>query len=250
MDNSKSKLVNFCQINNIKMPEYKHQSIMSSVSPIWLASVSIIYRGEKISAMCETYEKSKVEAEKKAADLLLQKIEKINDTYDAYDIQNHIKIIDDNTDIKIKSQILSTKSRLLYKKIYMIDLENKPQFNLNIDENVLYIGFICTTHHAVPKYNTWHICNSENIMKELFISNNPKLLFTISSGVTDAVDHLMTVLIIPIINFIREINVDEETTVIIISCDKAGYCTKDCMDQVLKWNNITNIKVERDILIK
>lgn len=88
----------------------------------------------------------------------------------------------------------------------------------------------------MPKYSKWHKCKSDNILKELQDSQNNRLLYLIEGGVSDLVDHFMTLLIYPVINYIKQIEI--LPTIIIVSGDHAAWCTKTCLEKVLKWHNI------------
>nr|AEX63025.1 hypothetical protein mv_R823 [Moumouvirus Monve] len=107
---------------------------------------------------------------------------------------------------------------------------------LKTDPNCIYVGFLNTIHHSVPKYNKWYRCKSDNISKELQDGQNNKLLFLIEGGVSDLVDHFMTLLIYPVINYIKQLEI--APTIIIVSGDHAAWCTKTCLEKVLKWHEI------------
>ena len=126
--------------------------------------------------------------------------------------------------------------------IYLIDLENKPAFKLNTNPNRIYIGFISSIHHAIPKYNRWHKAKSDNISYEVTKSNNLKLLYTIDSSTTDVVDHFLTVFCYPVINFVQQHNL--KGSIRIISGDHAAYCTRDCLIKIMKWKGIEGIKIK------
>lgn len=146
--------------------------------------------------------------------------------------------------------------------IYLIDLENKPAFNLEANPNRLYIGFLSSIHHAIPKYNRWHKGKSDNILHEITKSNNLKLLYTIDSSTTDVVDHFITVFCYPVINFIQQHNLKvtpcginsgsgttevssrPKITIRIISGDHAAYCTRDCLIKIIKWRGIDGVKIK------
>jgi len=125
-------------------------------------------------------------------------------------------------------------------KIYLIDLENKPCFGKQYNKNSIYIGFINSIHHSVHKYEAWHLCQSDNINNELGSRNN-KLLYLIEGGTADLVDHFITVMIYPLINHIKRLCT--KPIINIVSGDHASWCTRNCLEKALKWNNLDDIKV-------
>ena len=140
-------------------------------------------------------------------------------------------------------------SENIYKieNIYIIDLENKPQFKLDGSRynNCLFIGFINSTHNSLQRYTSWHICASDDIHRE-FTTNNC-LLYLIEGGNPDLADHFMTMFIYPLINYLD--NLKTTPTINIISGDHAGWCTRICLEQALKWKNKNNIKIHNSIFI-
>jgi hypothetical protein len=128
-----------------------------------------------------------------------------------------------------------------FENIYLVDLENKPLFKISMKNNCLYIGFINSIHHSLVKYKHWHKCKSDDISKEIFISKNNKIMYLIEGGTVDLVDHFMTALLYPLINFIQEQKND--ILVHIISGDHAGWCTRACFEKIIKWKKITNIEI-------
>lgn len=72
---------------------------------------------------------------------------------------------------------------LMITDIYLIDLENKPAFKFEPNnENEIYIGFINSIHNSLPQYYSWQKCVMDEFALE---SGNNKLLYTIDGGVTD-----------------------------------------------------------------
>ena len=126
-------------------------------------------------------------------------------------------------------------------EIYLLDLENKPVFKRKLKNNVLYIGFLNSIHHSIEKYNKWYKCRSDNIYKELLESKNNKLLYLIDGGTTDLVDHFMSTMIYPLVDFINSHEILPK--IIIVSGDHAGWCTRTCLEKILKWRKITNIDI-------
>ena len=130
-----------------------------------------------------------------------------------------------------------------FANIYLIDLENKPCFkDLNKFKNdSVYIGFLNSIHHSVDKYNMWHKCRTDDIAQEVIDSNNNKLLYLVEGGTADLVDHFMTAMLYPIVECINNYNL--MCNVHIISGDHAGWCTRACLEKILKWKKITSIEI-------
>lgn len=140
-----------------------------------------------------------------------------------------------------------------FTKIYVIDLENKPQLNLIPRQDSIYLGFINSLHHSVGKYSDWYNCTNDNIAEQISISGGNKLLYCIDGGISDLSDHFMTAFIYPIINYISSHITNkfesERINIRIISGDHAGYCTRYCLEKIIKWNKLSNIDVSNSIIV-
>ncbi|XWV26609.1 double-stranded RNA binding motif-containing protein [Tupanvirus soda lake] len=174
---------------------------------------------------------------------------------DTEDDTNNVLVVsdsdDENKDDKPYSinQIYLTDSdneQVNFKSIYLIDLENKPSFRCKFKNNCLYIGFINSIHHSLVKYNGWHKCRSDNLLHEITLSENNKLIYLIDGGTVDLVDHFMTAFVYPVVEYIKEI--DGTPSVHIISGDHAGWCTRACLEKILKWRKM-NIDVNNSAVI-
>ena len=120
-------------------------------------------------------------------------------------------------------------------------MENKPFFKEILNPTAIYIGFLNSIHSTSDKYDSWHKCNSDNIMDELINSKNYKILCLIEGAVSDLVDHFMTTFIYPIIYFIK---LQKRIKFInIISGDHAGWCTRTCFEKIFKWQDIKDIQI-------
>lgn len=128
--------------------------------------------------------------------------------------------------------------------IYMIDLENKPFNNEVAKSNMLFIGFISSTHHSIIKYQKkWLSPQTDDIYEEVKTNKNNMLIYDIGGGVADLADHYMTMFIYKIVDLIRKLN--RKISVYIISGDHAAYCTRICLEKALKWsNNLACMKSE------
>ncbi|XWV25347.1 hypothetical protein QJ856_gp0422 [Tupanvirus deep ocean] len=179
---------------------------------------------------------------------------------DEDDNTNNIIIVsdtDDDFDSPKKSDDKPSKFEQIYlsdeengtsnfKSIYLIDLENKPSFRCKFKNNCLYIGFINSIHHSLIKYNEWHKCRSDNLLHEINLSENNKLIYLIDGGTTDLVDHFMSAFVYPLVDYLKEI--EKTPSVHIISGDHAGWCTRACLEKVLKWRKM-NIDVSNSVVI-
>lgn len=132
-----------------------------------------------------------------------------------------------------------------FNKIYLIDLENKPQLSAQFEDDSLYIGFIGSLHHSVSKYANWHTCNSDNIEHEVLHSNNNKLLYLIDGGTKNLVDHFITSFIYPLIYYTSSKHI--KITITIVTGDNAGWCTRSCLEKIVSWRKINNIIVNNKI---
>lgn len=139
------------------------------------------------------------------------------------------------------SDTLSSSENINVNCIYLIDLENSPCFKHGYRNDSIYIGFINSIHHSIDKYDEWHLCESDNIEKELFHSSNHKLLYAVEGGTADLADHFMTLFIYPLVDYLKKICYNQK--ICIISGDHAGWCTRTCLEKVLKWHNLSGIEI-------
>lgn len=130
-------------------------------------------------------------------------------------------------------------------KIYVIDMENKPQHKMELtDKCAVYLGFINSTHHTVVKYPNWKICQSDNLVEE-FSNGNQRLLCLAEGGVADLADHYMSMFVPAVIQYIQKCcDKSESVTIYIVSGDHASWCTTSCFQQLLKWRKMTNVEIK------
>ena len=261
----KNTLQEYCQKNKLSMPIYHSWSKGEPHRLSWSASVTIKIHDKNITIDTIVPISSKISAEKQAARMMLDYIE--NEKLDDHNkISNLTKLKN-----KTKLSIISTHKSVFSNKydtniiddidniddidivdnnndnsdfinnIYLIDLENKPCFKYTVKNNSLYIGFLNSIHHSINKYNHWHKCKTDDIAKEIEKSRNCKLLYLVDGGINDLVDHFMSLFVYPIVNYIMDKNI---TPVIsIISGDHAGWCTRTCLEKVLKWRKNDSIEI-------
>ncbi|BCS82962.1 double-stranded RNA binding motif-containing protein [Cotonvirus japonicus] len=275
---NKNKLQEFCQKNKLEFPIYESISNGESHSPSWTSSVVVKINDRIIRVESITASNTKADSEKHVASIMLEKLtnrsKKNNESNKSLNKslkQKPLKIIGEKKTCKNNSRTnnilclidddeeITTPDKNLFMNnilsknitdIYIIDLENRPQLNINARPNCIYFGFINAIHHSVKKYMSWHQCDSDDIMREIQTHENNKLLYCIDGGTPDLADHFMTVMSYPILDFVFEYFVfgkncmDKKDVIIhVISGDHAGWCTRFCLEKVIKWKNLTHIKI-------
>lgn len=188
--NKKNLLQEYCQKNKLNNPVYHSKQSIDG----WISTATITIKDKVYCSESDSFKK-KVWAEINVASKLLETIES--------------DIISENDNVK--------------DIIYVIDLENKPVFGKKLNNDNFYFGFITDTHGSYGKYNDWHPINDDNIEDTSKINN--KLLFSIHGGYADLADHYMTCMMYPILSFCKN---KKLTKMIIVSGDKAAWCTMQC----------------------
>ena len=216
----KNILQEYCQKNKIQLPRYTSQSIGLQHQLDWYTTIE--FPSKNISIRTPTPSVSKILAEQSAAELLVKKLR----------IQSNSE---SENEIIVSKQ---TTPHIL--KLYIIDLENKPCFNKEPESNQIYIGFNHALHHSIQKYSHWHLASTADIETELTRSKNNKLLYLINGGVSNLVDHFMTMFVWPITVFISKNPVE---IVFIVSGDMASFCTKICLEKAIEFSGVDDIGV-------
>jgi len=211
----KNKLNEYCQKHKLNYPIYQtYQKNGKWFCNCTLLSVNI----ETLFSQIDTIGfMSKLQAEQKSAELILDQINNISiPEFNQYHI-NHI---------------------------YIIDLENISCYSINQNNDSLYIGFIGKLHNCIDKYidNNWFQCYSDNLYSEITNSSSRLILYTVDSDYKDQVDHMMTMFLYPLLNYI--FTLDIKPYIHIVTGDHAGFCTKKCLSHILNWYNITDIIVD------
>jgi hypothetical protein len=284
----KNKLQEYCQKHKLQMPIYKSWSSGQNHQLEWNASVSVILaNNEIITKGTIVSTASKGSAEKQAARILLDSIKSRKQSVHRESLLNKLSHTSDfmeptkisiksthqphsketNQNIQLNQNLISPSEIELMSEeddtvetipednfdesqletVYLIDLENKPHFKMNAKQQCIYIGFLNSIHHSVDKYANWHQTTSDNIKKEIDTSKNNKLLYLIDGGTPDLVDHMMTAFIYPLIYYLRFIGKQPEVK--IISGDHAGWCTRACLEKILKWYDLTNVRIKNTIKV-
>lgn len=252
----KNRLQEYCQQNKILLPIYESWSIGEAHCLQWSAKVTIKINDKNIVMDTIVPCNTKTSAEKQAAMMMLDRIARKDNNSQSQltKLRNATKLTVMSThkhrgkSIGLNSESVISPSQNLNEisNIYMIDLENKPAVKLIPERNSLYIGFINSIHHSLSKYDSWKKCETDDLELELELelgleSYNQRLLYIIDGGINDLVDHFMTAMIYPIVNFIQANNIS--VTIHIISGDHASWCTRTCLEKILKWRNINQIEI-------
>ena len=216
----KNILQEYCQKNKIQLPRYISQSIGLQHQLDWYTTIE--FPSKNISIRTPTPSVSKILAEQSAAELLVKKLR-----------------INPDSEPEIIVPLKHPTLRVL--KLYIIDLENKPCFNKEPESNQIYIGFNHALHHSIQKYSHWHLASTADIEAELARSKNNKLLYLINGGVSNLVDHFMTMFVWPITVFVSKNPVE---IIYIVSGDMASFCTKICLEKAIEFSGVDDIGVQ------
>jgi hypothetical protein len=223
MISHKNTLQEFCQRNKHPMPIYETYSEGPPHLPQWFSKISVILENKVYSAESQEPQNRSQMAEQHVAQLLYEQLVNVRTSPKK------------STDVSSMRSIKFDLSSL--SKIYIIDLENKPCFNKTLNSSDLYIGFISSTHHAIPKYtsNGWNIADTDDVKQLIESNGNNKLLYLVEGGLIDLADHMMTMFIYPLTEFIIKINFP--ISIVIVTGDNAGWCTTACLRTMIKWKN-------------
>jgi len=255
----KNTLQEYCQRNGFPMPVYNSISSGKAHQLNWSASVTIQLNEESVTMSSLTMSTSKTLAEKQAAAVMLDFIKMTRNisskslkltqptqvqptqAQKSSSIKKNASMLSETLDIRNITEFNCGIDELKnIEHIYLIDLENKPSFQLIANSQSIYIGFINSIHHAVSKYNQWLKSETDSI--ETKIKSNNKLLYLIEGGTKDLVDHMLTAFSYVIAEFILEHSIIP--TIHLISSDHAIWCTKICMEKIFEWKKIVGIKIQ------
>lgn len=256
----KNRLQEYCQKHKLSLPMYKSWSEGEPHKLQWSASVVVMHHMKKITANTLVPCNSKVAAEKQAAIMLLDCLRSRNKSHTVSQI-GKLKIATEHAILSSHKAMFNVKMPEVIETedstsemeiqencnpewlttIYFIDLENSPAFKIIADPNALYIGFINSIHHSMIKYKHWHICSSDSIESEITESGKNKLLYQIDGGTNDLVDHFMSTCLYPLVDFL--IKYSNCQNVYIVTNDHAGWCTRSCLERILIWKKIINVKI-------
>lgn len=124
-----------------------------------------------------------------------------------------------------------------YTTIYLIDLENVPFHTREFSDDILYIGCTSSNHNAIKKYDDWYRPNDTNHHSNVNISN--KLLFIVDGKYKDLADHLLTMLSVSVVTYVKLINI--RTDIHIITSDNAGRCTCKCLKMESEFQGVRKL---------
>ncbi len=204
--NFKGQLQEICQKKSLPLPRYETFAVENK----W-GAIAYVFGKEFIG---ETFSTKKV-AEADAARMALENIPDDKNTFDPDKIPW---------------------------KLVMIDLENRPCFFEPPPGN-LYLGFIGEDHVSLKKYKDWYLGFSTDLNRVVteVAPHSNKILYTIDGKIKDTIDHFMSAMILPVINFLLKTRV-EIPEVVIVTGDHSGHCTKVLFDKFLE-TVATTIKV-------
>ena len=242
----KNALQEFCQQNRMDLPIYQTWSTGKANELNWFARATICYLGQTITKETDISSKTKVDAEKVVATKMLNSIKTF-----IGQAESQINKIQYQAPLSVLNPVAPTLS---CKKIYLIDLENKPVFKSVFTSDALYIGFTTSQHHSMDKYETeaWHRCGSDDFISKVGKSITNRFIYEIDGGIADVADHLMTLFIYPLVYFLRNSYMFSDgiyPQIIIVTGDHAGFCTKSCLQKCLVWHNMKNIEIKNQSTI-
>ncbi|ANB50435.1 hypothetical protein [Powai lake megavirus] len=263
MNSPKNKLQEYFQKNKLPFPIYNSISSGPDHNKIWTSSIVATINGQEFTLVGSRNSNSKTISQQMVATEMLEYLFKLdhntnntnnntNDTNDdtndnTNDTNDDTNDNTNDTNDDTNDNTNDTNNYNTVQTIYLLDLENKPAFDLKPNNNSIYLGFINSLHHSIPKYKNWYMCKSDDIYYELSVSNNNCLIYIIEGGTSDLADHLMTLMLYPLMIFISKLNCRPNIT--IVSGDHAAWCTRICLEKILKWHNIDGILISNTIQI-
>ena len=262
----KNSLQEYCQKHKLEMPKYEAWSVGEAHKLQWYAKVIINIAGNNITMDTIVPVSSKTAAEKQVAVLMVDHIRnqdknktpsllsklkdspKLNPTsVEApakkveLESSSDEEILDDTKYIS-RTKVDDFDDDGKINNIYFIDLENKPCFvRTDFKNDTLYIGFINSIHHSVVKYDDWYKCTKDDIAAEIVTSGKNRLMYLVEGGTPDLADHFMTAMLYPLVDYVQKTHITPHIR--IVSGDHAGWCTRACLERILKWRNITNVEI-------
>lgn len=263
--NYKGILQEFCQKNKYGMPIYQSTCNGPSHAPLWKTTCSVTDPQTQKIKKSTTKESntSKTTSEMLAAKILYNKLiavkshtqpvksisePKFNRNIDAIKPASnltHLPAEYANKNMAIEPLNLQVIMMARYTRLFLIDIENKPHMNHRFEPDAIYIGFVSSTFGALSKYHNWHICNTDDIYQNIQSHGN-LLMYTIEGGMSDLADHWMTAFCYPVCIFLKKCT--HIRSIAIVTSDKAGWCTRACLDRILKFNEIKNVNVDNKII--
>jgi hypothetical protein len=272
----KNLLQEYCQIHNIEFPVYTAKSKGLAHQMRWYATVTLNPNGSPIKINTITSSGSKTGAEQMAAKLMLERLQQkdnpenksLSDSTictvvqptDSGDTDTDSVDPDHSPNVVIVgrvegtakkselqsnsvSEIQSSPSSQFPSVICLIDLENKPYFAKKLANQHLWIGFIGSTHHSVPKYAGWRKCRTSDLSAEIGSPPNYQLIYLVEGGLLNLVDHFLSFFTYPLVEYVAKLPT-KPTVIKIVSGDNAGWCSRICLNRALEWKGLTDIKIK------
>jgi hypothetical protein len=129
--------------------------------------------------------------------------------------------------------------------IWLIDVENKRVKPKSIpdNQNTIAIGFTSTFTGAYVQYPGWKTIETDDLDTEIQ-QRGRRLLCTATDGYDDMADHLLTMYLFSVVEYIDTHRDHGPFTVKLVSGDKAIFCSKICLDKLLQFKKITDVCIE------
>jgi hypothetical protein len=234
--NYKGKLLEFFQREHKNQrPNIKfiHTNQGDPHQCLWTSMLQI---GEPYNIQCSATASTKIIADQIACQKALKLIKKSK-------AKTHIQKL---SPINTSSTDVTFSKNLEEQSYYLIDLESKPQFDLQVKPNCFYVGVINQIHHAIKRYSDW-IPVPKEVPNKILLGQ--KSLHMIKGGIKDLVDHYLTFLSARLVDEILANNTAAcKVKIIIVTGDHAGDCTRVCLDTLIKAQGLDwQIELETEI---
>lgn len=222
--NPRTVLNEYCQQHNLPTPEYAKRMISPPPQAQWEASVSV---NGKWAYSLGVHTKKTAALDSAACNLLLVLSRK------------------ESAIVPFKAETIQRRSIAVYRKIYLVDIENKQLFyTRDMDSDSLYIGFLSSIHAAVNKYSNWKDLRTPNLVEETKDGHN-QLVYKAEGGVKELADHFLTAFSCYIVDYVNLFKFP--TTIFIVSSDNASWCTHLCLLQHARWKGVENLITVQNI---
>lgn len=195
-DNFKNKLQEYCMKKKISLPVYDTEQYVDQVTKKNLFKSKVTVLNE--SCVSSDYYNTKVDAEKNAAQLLFELLQKT--PHSNNNNSNH--------------------------GIYIFDLENMHTTEIP-NRNQIFIGFISSTHSSLNNYNKWkHITDFTDDIKYGYCY----IIALNNFGLKDMIDHYISAYTYKIALWYNSYHSKYGSNIYIISRDKSAWCNKICLE--------------------
>jgi hypothetical protein len=235
MKTPKSSLYELCQKKGWEFPKTTYEFEGEAHTGIWIATVILMNDDTSITVSCR--DKSKKNAEHMACLSILEKYNEINsETICEIDNQKKISLFHNDEKTDFLTPEISRLCNSL--EIWMIDLENKPVFDVIFNPDDIVIGFATSLFHSLNRYQKWHRPETLDLSDSL--EHSRCLLIVAEGGVRDLADHMITMYTGVVAKYLGDNPEFSKVKINLISGDAAIWCTKICLETMLKWNDVQN----------